>query len=102
MRKLIGNLLALSAPLLPLCAFANEPATLAAGDSTQAAAPAAATGSTLPNPSSTSNTTTVNETQRGQEQLSEVLVHANRLSLGGGLMTVQAAPKAVSTITRDS
>jgi iron complex outermembrane recepter protein len=103
MRKLIGNLLVLSAPLVTLCAYANEPATPAGGDSTQAAASAATTtSSTLPNPSSTSNTTTVNETQRGQEQLSEVLVHANRLSLGGGLMTVQEAPKAVSTITRDS
>src|SRR5438445_3254852 len=95
MRKLIGNLLAFSAPLVALSAYADEPAT-------EATAPATTTGGTLPNPSSTSNTTRVNETQRGQEQLSEVMVQANRLSLGGGLMSVQEAPKAVSTITRDS
>ena len=63
MRKLIGNLLALSAPLVSLPAFANEPATPAV-DSTEAAASAAPSGSTVLNPSSTSNTTTVNETQR--------------------------------------
>src|SRR5437868_603414 len=102
MRKLIGTLLALSATLVALSAYANEPATPAAGDSTEAVAPAATTGSTLPNPSSTSNTTIVNQTQRSQEQLSEVMVQANRLSLGGGLMSVQDAPKAVSTITRNS
>ena len=102
MRKLIANLLVLTAPLVSLPTYALEPATPATGDSTEAAAPAAPPGGTLPNPSSTSNTTTVNETQREQEQLSEVLVQAKRLSLGGGLMSVQTAPKAVSTITRDS
>src|SRR5690348_2219886 len=40
--------------------------------------------STRPNPSSTSNTTTINQTQRGQQRLKQVLVRANRLSLGGG------------------
>ncbi|HWM65518.1 MAG TPA: TonB-dependent receptor [Steroidobacteraceae bacterium] len=103
MRKLTLNLLALSATLastlVPLCGYASEPAP---ADSTANDAPAATSDGTAPNPSNTSNTTTVNETQRGQEQLSEVLVHANRLSLGGGLMSVQDAPKAVSTITRNS
>jgi iron complex outermembrane receptor protein len=102
MRKLIRNLLALSAPLVALSAYADEPATPATSDSAEAAAPAAPAGGTLPNPSSTSNTTTVNSTQRGQEQLSEVLVQGTRLSLGGGLMSVQDAPKAVSTISRES
>ena len=102
MKKLIGHLLALSGPLVVIPAYANEPVTPATTDSTQTAAPAAATGGTVPNPSSTSNTTTVNETQRGQEQLSEVLVQAQKLSLGGGLMSVQVAPKAVSTITREA
>jgi iron complex outermembrane receptor protein len=101
MRKLIGNLLAFSAPLVALSAYGDEPATPSGSGSTVATA-AATTGSAPPNPSSTSNTTTVNETQRGQEQLSEVMVQANRLSLGGGLMSVQEAPKAVSTITRNS
>jgi iron complex outermembrane recepter protein len=102
MRKLIRDLLAVSAPLAALSAYANEPATSAADGSTQVAAPTVASGNTLPNPSSTSNTTTVNETQRDQERLSEVVVQGNRLSLGGGLMSVQDAPKAVSTITRNS
>jgi iron complex outermembrane receptor protein len=84
MRKLIGNLLALAAPLVTLSAYAVDPATPS------------------DNPSSTSNTTTANETQRGQEQLSEVLVQAKKLSLGGGLMSVQDAPKSVSTISRAS
>jgi iron complex outermembrane receptor protein len=51
--------------------------------------------------SSTSNTTTSNDTKRVQ-QLSAVQVQAQSLSLGGGLMAVQTAPKAVSTITRDA
>lgn len=51
--------------------------------------------------SSTSNTTTSNDTKRVQ-QLSAVQVQGQSLSLGGGLMSVQTAPKAVSTITRDA
>jgi iron complex outermembrane recepter protein len=51
--------------------------------------------------SSTSNTTTANDTRRVQN-LSSVQVNAQSLSLGGGLMSVQSAPKAVSTITREA
>lgn len=51
--------------------------------------------------SSTSNQTTSNDTKRVQ-QLSTVLVQSKALSLGGGLMSVQSAPKAVSTISRDA
>ena len=51
--------------------------------------------------SSTSNTTTSNDTRRVQ-QLGAVTVQAQSLALGGGLMEVQTAPKAVSTITRDA
>jgi iron complex outermembrane receptor protein len=54
------------------------------------------------NPSSTSNTTTANDTQRANQQLSTIEVQAQSLSLGGGLMSIQTAPKAVSTITRDA
>ncbi len=54
------------------------------------------------NPSSTSNTTTSNDTKRAVQQLSTVQVTAQSLALGGGLMSVQTAPKAVSTITRDA
>ncbi|GLQ88575.1 TonB-dependent receptor [Dyella flagellata] len=54
------------------------------------------------NASSTSNTTTSNATQRDVKQMSEVTVQGQSLSLGGGLMSVQIAPKAVSTITRDA
>jgi iron complex outermembrane recepter protein len=54
------------------------------------------------NASSTSNTTTSNATQRDVQQMSQVTVQGQSLSLGGGLMSVQTAPKAVSTITRDA
>jgi iron complex outermembrane recepter protein len=97
MRIPTGRLLAMSLPLitLPLIAlpaYADDPAPTAAD-----AAPA-----TVSNPSSTSNTTTVNQTQRGEEQLNEIVVQADHLSLGGGLMSVQEAPKAVSTISREA
>jgi len=95
MRQLIRNLLVLSAPLAALSAYADEPP--APGDPTQAPVP-----TTVPNPSSTSNTTTTNETQRGQAQLDEIVVQSKFLSLGGGLMSVQSAPKAVSTISREA
>lgn len=65
-------------------------------------APAAGTPSVQrASASSTSNTTTSNQTKRVQ-QLSAVQVQAQSLSLGGGLMSVQAAPKAVSTIGREA
>jgi iron complex outermembrane recepter protein len=54
------------------------------------------------NASSTSNTTNDNATLRSVQQLNAVQVRADSLSLGGGLMSVQTAPKAVSTITRDA
>ena len=76
-------------PLLALVgALALMTAAPAMAQNTAAPAPAATSGSTAPNPSSTSNTTTTNQTQRGQEQLSEVVVQAKTLSLGGGLMSV--------------
>lgn len=96
MKILVGGLLILSSPILGTYAYANDPPP---GSDATAAAEAP---NTLPNPSNTSNTTTLNQTQRGQEELSEVLVQAKYLSLGGGLMSVQEAPKAVSTITRDA
>jgi iron complex outermembrane receptor protein len=56
-----------------------------------------------PNVSSTSNTTRAGDTVR-EQQLEEISVSAKAtsLSLGGGLMSVQTAPKAVSTISRDA
>ncbi|WP_266181066.1 TonB-dependent receptor [Dyella humicola] len=69
----------------------------AANQTDQAAAAATAQRSA----SSTSNTTTSNDTKRVQ-QLNTVSVQAQTLSLGGGLMSVQTAPKSVSTITRDA
>jgi iron complex outermembrane receptor protein len=51
--------------------------------------------------SSTSNTTTSNDTRRVQ-QMESVSVQAQSLTLGGGMMSVQTAAKAVSTITRDA
>jgi iron complex outermembrane recepter protein len=50
--------------------------------------------------STTSNTTTQNATKL--QELSIIQVSAQALSLGGGLMSLQTAPKAVSTITRDA
>jgi iron complex outermembrane receptor protein len=85
MTRLIANLLALASSVVALGAYADEPPPPAA-----------------PNPSSTSNTTTTNETQRGQAQLDEIVVQSKYLSLGGGLMSVQSAPKAVSTISREA
>ncbi|MGA9335731.1 MAG: TonB-dependent receptor [Rudaea sp.] len=52
-------------------------------------------------PATTSNTTTSNDTRRAI-QMSTIQVTAKSLSLGGGLMSLQTAPKAVSTITRDA
>jgi iron complex outermembrane receptor protein len=51
-------------------------------------------------PSSTSNTTTANDTR--SQQMQAVEVSGQSLTLGGGLMSVQSAAKAVSTITRDA
>ena len=75
-----------------------------AQSSTDQAAPAgqdAAKSDQRVNASSTSNTTTSNDTKRVQ-QLSTVQVQGQSLSLGGGLMSVQTAAKAVSTIARDA
>src|ERR1700761_3034074 len=92
MKKLNRSLLALSWPFITCVVHANEPAP-AADDAAQA---------TAPNPSSTSNTTTTNQTRRDQEELTEVVVQGKTASLGGGLMSVQEAPKAVSTISREA
>ncbi len=72
-----------------------------ATDQTNASQVATPTPAQRASASSTSNTTTSNDTKRVQ-QLSTVQVTAQSLSLGGGLMSVQTAPKAVSTITRDA
>jgi iron complex outermembrane recepter protein len=80
------------ASLSPLAASAqNAPSQDAADQATQRV-----------NPSSSSNTTTQNDTKRAEQQLSTIEVSAKALSLGGGLMSIQTAPKAVSTITRDA
>jgi len=88
--------------VVPAVAAAQAATAQDSGNTTQTAASGIANGGTVPNPSSTSNTTTTNQTQRGYQQLNEVVVTAARLSLGGGLMSVQVAPKAVSTINRSS
>jgi iron complex outermembrane receptor protein len=54
------------------------------------------------NVASSSNTTNDNATRRATQQLSEVQVKADALALGGGLMSIQDAPKAVSTISRQA
>jgi iron complex outermembrane receptor protein len=100
MQKSIWKLLPLSVPLVVLSAYASGAETSAGADPRDPPTPAPT--SVAPSPSSTSNTTTTNQTQRGEEQLEEIVVQSKRLSLGGGLMSVQSAPKAVSTISRDS
>ncbi|MHC1481188.1 TonB-dependent receptor [Frateuria aurantia] len=52
--------------------------------------------------SSTSNTTRSHDTKRAASQLEAVTVKADTLSIGSGLMEVQSAPKAVSTISREA
>ena len=85
----------ISAALFSLAASAQSTSTPGTAD-------AADQNKQRVSPSSTSNTTTANDTRRASEQLSTIEVSAQSLSLGGGLMSVQTAPKAVSTITRDA
>ena len=54
------------------------------------------------NTSSTSNTTNANASQRAIEQAAQQVSVVGQRSIGGGLMSVQSAPKAVSTITREA
>ncbi|AFC86915.1 TonB-dependent receptor [Frateuria aurantia] len=54
------------------------------------------------NVSSTSNSTRQHDTKRAAAQLDAVSVQADTLSIGSGLMEVQTAPKAVSTISREA
>ncbi|MDR6644446.1 iron complex outermembrane receptor protein [Luteibacter sp. 1214] len=51
---------------------------------------------------STSNTSNDNATRRASQAMEAVQVKADSLSLGGGLMSIQDAPKAVSTVSRDA
>lgn len=81
-----------------LVAFAAAPA-FAQDAPAQDASPRAA-GAQV-NPSTTSNTTTDNDTQRAQ-QLDRIVVKGKKPDLGGGLMSMQTAPKAVSTINRSA
>ena len=55
-----------------------------------------------PNTSSTSNTTNANASQRAIEQAQQQVTVTGQKSIAGGLMTVQSAPKAVSTVTREA
>jgi iron complex outermembrane receptor protein len=54
------------------------------------------------NTSSTSNTTNANASQRAIEQANQQVTVVGSKSIGGGLMSVQTAPKAVSTVTREA
>jgi iron complex outermembrane recepter protein len=70
--------------------------------SAQDASPSSSTVPARTGAASTSNTTNDNATRRAAEQMSAVQVKADTLSLGGGLMSVQDAPKAVSTVSRQA
>ena len=67
-----------------------------------APADAAASAPQRANTSTTSNTTTANSTQRAIEQAAQQVTVSGQRSIAGGLMTVQSAPKAVSTVTREA
>lgn len=84
-----------------VCMAAGHAVAQDAAEQTNASTTGKDTGSQRANASNTSNTTTSNDTKRVQ-QLNAVTVQADNLSLSGGLMSVQTAPKAVSTITRDA
>jgi len=91
----------LSAAIALACLIGTGTAMAQSANPQQAPADQTAPTSQRSNVSSTSNTTTSNDTKRVQ-QMTSVQVSAQSLSLGGGLMSVQSAPKAVSTITRDA
>lgn len=67
----------------------------------QSSASTAQTAKPRASVSTTSNNTMSNDTRRVQ-QLGGVTVQAQSLTLGDGLMSVQTAPKAVSTISREA
>ncbi|HTD28663.1 MAG TPA: TonB-dependent receptor plug domain-containing protein, partial [Xanthomonadaceae bacterium] len=58
-------------------------------------------GGSQVSPSTTSNTTTANDPRRIRDE-DKIVVQGKKPSLGGGLMTEQTAPKAVSTISHDA
>ncbi len=95
---------ALSLAAAALAASAAHAQATAAADTDAPQSQEAASGKTpqRANASSTSNTTNANASQRAMEQLEKIEVSGQSHSLGGGLMTVQIAPKAVSTITRSA
>jgi iron complex outermembrane receptor protein len=105
MRLFPLNPLALAVVAICTAAHAQDtPATAAAAPSGAASQSADAQGKTAqrPNTSSTSNTTTANATQRAIDQQNQQVTVTGQKSIGGGLMTVQSAPKAVSTVTREA
>ena len=92
----------LALAVVAICTGAHAQDT--AGTPATAAAPAAAPASAAQraNTSSTSNTTTANASQRAIEQAQQQVTISGQRSIGGGAMTVQSAPKAVSTVTREA
>jgi len=71
-------------------------------DATQKPEASQGTPTQRANASTTSNTTNANASQRSIEQLEKIAVEGQSTSLGGGLMSVQIAPKAVSTVSREA
>ena len=98
MRLFPLNSLALA--VVAICTAAHAQDTAA----TAAAAPktddAQSKTAPRPNTSSTSNTTNANASQRAIEQANQLVTVTGQSSIGGGLMSVQSAPKAVSTVSR--
>ena len=103
MRLFPLNPLALAVVAICTAAHAQDTSSTAAAAPQGAASQSADGKSTQrPNTSSTSNTTNANASQRALEQAQQQVTVTGQKSIAGGLMTVQSAPKAVSTVTREA
>jgi len=105
MRLLSLNPLALAVVAICTAAHAQDTTSTATaapqtGDTQQGGDAQPGNSAQRANTSSTSNTTTANSTQRALEQATQRVTVSGQRIIGGGLMSVQSAPKAVSTVTR--
>ena len=106
MRLFPLNPLALAVVAICTAAHAQDTSSTAAaapqGAASQSGDGQQAKPAQRPNTSSTSNTTNANASQRAIEQAQQQVTVTGQKSIAGGLMTVQSAPKAVSTVTREA
>jgi iron complex outermembrane receptor protein len=105
MRLLSLNPLALAVVAICTAAHAQDTTSPAngapqTGDAQQSGDAQQGKSTQRANTSTTSNTTTANSSQRAIEQAAQQVTVSGQRTIGGGLMSVQSAPKAVSTVTR--